>query len=150
MKRFQWPLQRLLDVTVQRQRAMRAELAAVVSAIAEVQSKIDRRRELLRVLLEDLAGQDVAERITNQQVFMSFSVSCEREIERLGTKRSELESEREERRQALLNIRAECQTLEKLREEAWKQYVSEVQSEQQKELDDVVNTAYARRIMTGG
>ncbi|MFP4054370.1 MAG: hypothetical protein ACLFV7_10980 [Phycisphaerae bacterium] len=150
MKRFQWPLQRLLDVTVQRQRAIRAELAAVVSAIGEVQSKIDRRRELLRVLLEDLAGQDVSERIANQQVFMSFSVSCEREIERLATKRRELESEREERRQALLKVRAECQTLEKLREEAWKQYVSAVQAEQQKELDDVVNTAFARRIMTGG
>jgi flagellar export protein FliJ len=149
MKRFDWPLQKLLDVTVQRERAQRADLAAVNGRIHQTQEQIDRRRELIRTLMEDLAGQSLDDRIANQQTFHSFSQACENEIARLAGIKAKLGKEKDRLTEELLSLRSERQTLETLREEAWKQYCAEVQRQEQKELDDTVNTAFARRIMTG-
>ncbi len=150
MKRFDWPLQKLLDVTVQRERAMRADVAAVNARIAEARDQIDRRRELIRTLMEDLGGQSLTDRIANQQTFHRFSQACEQEIDRLWGVKGKLEKEKERLTGELLALRSERKTLETLREEAWKQYCAEAQKQQQKELDDTVNTAFARRIVTGG
>jgi flagellar export protein FliJ len=149
MKRFDWSLQKLLDVTVQRERAQRAELASVNGKIHQVREQIDRRRELIRTLMEDLAAQTLPDRIANHQTFHSFSQACQKEIARLGGIEAELGKEKERITADLLALRSERQTLETLREEAWNQYCAEAQKQQQKELDDTVNTTFARRIMTG-
>ena len=68
MKRFRWSLQRLLDVTVQRERALRAELVALSGRISRLREEILRRRAVLRTLLEELGRQDIERRIRNQEV----------------------------------------------------------------------------------
>ena len=50
MKKFQWPLRRLLDVTTQRERALRMDLFRLSQKIADVHRRIFRRRAALRDL----------------------------------------------------------------------------------------------------
>ena len=53
MKRFTWPLQRLLEVTVQRERALQAELLALSRQVASLRQRILRRQAVLRGLLAE-------------------------------------------------------------------------------------------------
>ncbi len=149
MKRFQWSLQRVLDVTIQREDTVRSELADLADQIERTEERICERKNLLRSLLEDMGRQDLPERIPNQHVFMEFSVACERQIRRLQEQKQKLETLRAERMQAFMELRAKRQTLEKLREEAWDRYRREFQRQEQKSLDDAVNTTYSRKIITG-
>jgi len=55
VKKFIWPLQRLLDVTVQKELAVRAKLFALSRRIADVHREIFRRRASLRSVLAELA-----------------------------------------------------------------------------------------------
>jgi flagellar export protein FliJ len=147
MKRFRWSLQRLLDVTVQRERALRAELVALSGRISRLREEILRRRAVLRTLLEELGRQDIERRIRNQEVFMTFSAAEERRIRRLNENLKELESQRAQKTAQLLKTRTSRKTLERLREEAYQRYVKEARRIEQKQLDESGNVAFARRLL---
>jgi hypothetical protein len=66
MRKFLWPLQRLLHVTEQRERAMRLEVLAVVQQAAVVKRQILRRQAVLRDLLAGLSL-DAIERVFEQR-----------------------------------------------------------------------------------
>ena len=57
MKRFHWRLQRLLDVTIQREKALRSELFAMSRKIAFAHQEIFRRQATLRAALSDLSSE---------------------------------------------------------------------------------------------
>ncbi len=144
MKRFHWRLQRLLDVTIQREKALRSELFAMSRKIAFAHQEIFRRQATLRAALSDLTGEAFPDRLPRQAVFMECSGKVHDQLKRLKAKLKELESQRAEITERLMQIRTSRQTLERLREEARQRYLREQMKLEQKALDEIAQVSFAR------
>jgi hypothetical protein len=147
MKRFKWPLQRLLDVTAQRELALRAELFALSRDIARRRQAIVTRRAALRATLAELDRQRIEQRIPQQEVFMAAVATDERTIARLKKKLAEMESLRAEKTRQFMKVKASRQTLERLREEARRRHRKEMELEELKQLDESSQISYVRKVM---
>lgn len=149
MKRFHWSLQRLLDLTVQREQAIRAELSELMTRIARTVSEIRQWRSFLQELLEDLDGEAFAARIDRQQVFFDYSPTIEKRIEALGRRRDELEAQRERKIEQFREVHSSRETLERLRAEAERRHRRDEERREQRDVDDRNNMAYARKTLAG-
>ncbi|MFW6065549.1 MAG: hypothetical protein ACOC9S_01890 [Planctomycetota bacterium] len=150
MKRFRWRLQRVLDVTVQREKALRAELFALSRRIVRLRQEIIRRRADLRSVLSDLAGRPPAERIARQEVFMGCAEAVEKEIARLDSEARALEATRSERTQTFMRLRSSRQTLERMREETYRSHMREQLKLEQKQFDESAQVSFARTVSVRG
>ena len=146
MKRFVWPLQRLLDVTIRREEVLRGELAKLAGQIANLKQEVLRRRQLLNGLLEELGKQSFEKRMPQQAVFMFSSVKVEKEIEKFREEIKGLEERRAATTAAFLKERAKRQTLEKLRQQAMQRHRLEQEKIEQKQLDEAGRGAFVRRL----
>jgi flagellar biosynthesis chaperone FliJ len=145
VKRFHWKLQRVLDVKQQRRRALQSDLFLLAQQVAQVREQTLERRTRLRVILEELGGRRLADRIAAQAVFMQFVGVEEAAIAALEARLADLEATRAEVRQRFLEVRAACRMLTRLREDAYREYLREVSRQEQKMLDESAHVAYARR-----
>lgn len=145
MKRFQWRLQRLLDITEQREQVARAELFRIAQQILAVCQEIVERQTVVRMILADLAARDLIERLDDQTVVLTCSAAEQRVIERLRGQQSELEAERETRMSEFLRIRSTRRTLERLREEARQEHLRDEARREQKQFDETAHMAFARK-----
>ena len=145
MKRFKWRLQRVLDITEQRERALRAEIAALAGLIRAVRDEIRARHALVRRLLDDLGRRSLAERMAEQAVIMACAAAEKRILAALEARRAELQAQRDAKTQQYLATRAARRTLERLREEARRRFQAEMSRLEQKELDEAAHIAFARR-----
>jgi flagellar export protein FliJ len=149
MKRFHWSLQRLLDLTVQREQAIRAELSELMTRIARTVSDIRQWRSFLQELLDGLDGEAFAARIDRQQVFFDYSPTIEKRIEALGRRRDQLESQRQSKIEQFREVHSSRETLERLRAEAERRHRQDQERREQREVDDRNNMAYARKTLAG-
>ncbi len=149
MRRFRWRLQRVLDVTVQREKALRAELFGLSRRIVRLRQEIVRRRADLRSVLSDLAGRSFDERIARQEVFMRCAEAVEREIARLEADARDLQARRTERSQTFMRVRSSRQTLERMRREAFDQHTREQLKLEQKQFDESAQVSFARAALSG-
>ncbi len=147
MKRFKWPLQRLLDVTVQRERAVRAKLFSLSRRIAIVHREIFRHQASLRSALAELAEKKLEKRLPEQQVFMRCSEAQEARLDRLKENLKGLKQQRTEEIATFTKTKSSRETLERLKEESLQRYTTEMIRQQQKQLDDSARTAFARKLI---
>ena len=149
MKRFRWPLQRLLEVTRQREQVLQVELFRLSQQIATVHQEIFRRRAALRVALAELAQEALARRLARQQIFMEYSAAEEVRLDRLREELKNLQERRTESMAALAEKRSSRKALERLREQAFGRHVREMMTEEQKQLDEGAHVAFAHEARRG-
>ena len=138
MRRFHWPLQRVLDVNTQRELALRSELISLVRRITHNRQEIIRRRAILRMLLSDIARQSTDRRILLQEVVMGSASWEQRHTRRLEAEIAEWTAERTRKSGELLRLRKSTQTLEKAREEARQEHIrGEMRQEQKDSFRDL-------------
>jgi len=147
MRRFHWPLQRLLDVTVQRERSHRAEVLALSRQTAAVRQQVLLAHAELRAALAELAGQQLAQRLAIHGLYARSLQARQRRIERLEAQLQGLLQRRAEKTVRLLRCRSRRQTLERLREEARRKHLHEQEKLQQKQFDETAHLAKAREAM---
>jgi len=145
MKRFHWPLQRLLDVTIQRERALRAEVFDLSRRIARAHGALFDRRAAVRGALAEIAALPSPRRLPVQETFMGGAEAEIRRIRRMEQELRELQQRRAEKLSALERARSKRQTLERLREEARRRHEQEVLKLEQKQLDESSQSAFVRR-----
>lgn len=150
MRRFQWPLQRLLDVTAQREAAHRAEMLRLSRDIARARQEIVARRRVIRAGLRELAAHALPERIGRQEIVMACSARPERDIRRLQQQLRDLHAQRQRRSEQFIRTRNTRQTLEKMREKARLAHLREALKHEQAELDERAHVAFARRARPAG
>lgn len=148
MKRFKWPLQRLLDVTERRELALRAALFTLSREMVQLRQRILRRQASLRTLLDELAGREAQQRLREQELVLSCSDSVRRELAAMRQTLAGLEAQRAQKTQELMKVRSSRQTLEKLRQQARDRWRLGQQALEQKELDEAAQVAYVRRAMS--
>jgi flagellar biosynthesis chaperone FliJ len=144
MKRFQWPLQRVLDVTLQRERALRMDLFRLSQKIAGVHRKIFRRQAVLRETLGELAARNVGQRLPEQQVVMQCSPAERARLDRMRADLQDLQKLRSDTIDTFIKTRSSRRTLERLLEEASRQHTADMLREEQKQLDESSQVAFVR------
>ena len=147
MKRFHWPLQRLLDVTGQREQVQRAELLAVSRRIARLRQHVLVGRASIRGLIAQLAEAGLPERMRRHDEAMRSAEAHERRIARRVASLAALADERAARTRELLKTRKKRETLERLREEARQQHVREQLKMEQREFDETAHVGRARTMI---
>ncbi len=145
MKRFKWPLQRLLDVTERRELALRAALYGLSRQMVQLRQRILRRQVSLRTLLDDLAARHDEQRLNRQAMVLACSGSARKELRGMEEALAGLENERSTKTREMMKVRSSRQTLEKLRQQALDRHYLQQQAQEQKELDEAAQVAYVRR-----
>ncbi len=144
MKRFDWSLQRYLDVVSQREAALRAKVLAEARNALCVRRKIKRRHEALDATLRGLSAEPVESRLPRQQIAAECFGAERRAMLALGKELVQIEALHKELIARLKDIRARRKTLEKLREEALAEYVRHVSMVEQKQHDEISQMAFVR------
>lgn len=147
MTRFVWKLQRLLDVTVQREQGKRQELAELARRMAELTRLVEYLREGMRRMVARLSDLPFAERLPRQEICWRQSVVVERQIAAMTKQKMELELRKAETMAQFLKLRASRQTLERLREEARKRHQRKLAILEQRQLDESYQISYARQAL---
>ena len=147
MKRFRWRLQRLLELKVQQELALRAVLFQLSRDIAAVRHEIIRREAALRAALAELGDREFQQRLPEQQVFMDCSVSEEAELDGLRGKLEALQQRRSETIDAFKKTKSSRESLERLRDESFRRYTKEALRLEQKELDENSQVTFARQLL---
>ena len=150
MKRFVWPLQRLLEVTQQREEALRAVLAALADRIAHTRDEIQRKQQAIRSQLALLAAHpNVRERIDRLQAMRDCFDAAARRVAALAGAMGELEARRRETIDLLTRTRVSRRTLQRLREEARGRHARQQRRAEQKQLDEAAAVAFVAKRRAG-
>jgi hypothetical protein len=146
MKRFSWRLQRVLEITAQRERLLRAEVLALAHEIARVRHEIAARRKTVQTILDDLGRKALADRLGEQTIVLACAAAEERILAGLQGRREALESERKLKTEQFMKQRTLRRSLERLRETAYDKYRQAMAAREQAEFDEVSHIAFARRL----
>ncbi len=147
MKRFRWPLQRLLEVTAHREQVLRAQLLNLSQEIVGLRQIILARQAVLRSLLAELAKEDLKKRVSKQQLFMNYVQNDQKQIRRLEQQLKELRTLRKQTNAQFLQVRSSRKTLERLRKEAKDRYLRDQLKLEQKQLDEVAHISFAGKLL---
>jgi flagellar biosynthesis chaperone FliJ len=140
-------LQRVLDVTNQRERIQRMELLALSRRIARLRQEVTMHRVRMRSLVAEMAAAEFAERLRRHLDFILLSEAHQREIDRLEAQLRVLSARRAEKTQRLIRTRKRRETLERLREEARQAHVREELKIEQRQFDETAHLAKAREMI---
>jgi GAF domain-containing protein len=102
MAKFRWPLQRLLDVKIQREIAARNELFRLSRELAKLRQEIIRRRSGIRTMLEELAACEFERRLPRQESVIRSCVVDEEQIRKLEAQLRDLEVQRSKKMEQFL------------------------------------------------
>lgn len=144
MKRFVWRLQKVLDIKAKEEQLKQIELFRLTETLAERQSELLMRQQTLRELLGKLRKDRSPERLETQEFFLKHAATNDQLIRTLKKEISDLDVLRKEKTAEVLAAKQFREGLEKLRDEAKKQFIREQEKLEQKEMDDRTSVAFAR------
>jgi len=146
MKRFAWRLQRVLDVKTKEEQVKNAELVNLTGRLAETRGALLNQQRILQDLMDAVAGKGPSERLGEQELLMKCSSANEERIQGLRGRVQELELEQKELIGEVQKIRRFKQGLEKLRENAKRQFIEHEEKLEQKELDEAACIGFRRKM----
>lgn len=145
MKTFSWPLQRLLDLAVQKEQILQGQVLKLAQEIRTLHQEVRQIRSQIADRLRDLALQSLMERLARREIFLQWSTSRENEIAAKQGQAAVLREKRASLLEEFHKARAARKTLEKLREESLLRYRKESQRTEQGLLDEAAQGIHARR-----
>lgn len=145
MKKFKWSLQKLLEVTDQREQMQRAKVAELARQITLIDAEILDRKNRVAEILQRLGQLKLQQRLVSHYVYLGSVDRIEESVERLEENRRKLHAERSAQTDELVRIRNYRQMLDRLRDEAWLTHKREADLEELKQLDESAGSAFLRR-----
>ena len=142
MKRFVWRLQRVLDVKTKEEQRKRIELLKLTEKLAETQGELMIRKRILEDVIADITRKNPRERLGEQEFFLRYSATDDKQIKKLKNRVSKLESQQKEKIIEVLRIRRFKEGLEKLGDEAKRQFIKEQEKLEQKESDEQASISF--------
>ena len=122
MKKFIWPLQRLLDIKVKQEDFARIELVTITEQIVIIRGQIMMQKMVLRNLFSEL----------NKTLHQNLE---------------QAEQKRKNKIEEVVALRKLRKSLDQLRAKALIRYREEINQAEQKQLDESITTTFARKIL---
>ncbi len=148
MRRFEWRLERVLEIKKKQEQRERAELFELTERLAQGRAALLMRQKMLKDMIRDLAETDPRQRLGEQEFFLRHAVTGDEQIRMLKDQVSALESQQREKIAEVLKIRRFKEGLEKLRAEAKRQFIEEQEKLDQKELDETATVSFVRKSLS--
>lgn len=145
MKRFVWRLQRILDITAKQEQAKKIELVQLTEKLAETRGELLMLQRIIQDIISSIAENMPRKRLSEQEFFLRYSATSDEQIKNLKDQVSGLESQQRKKIAELLKAKRFREGLERLRDEARKQFMEEQEKLEQKELDERATVSFAQR-----
>ncbi|MHC4187211.1 MAG: hypothetical protein ACYSRQ_03370 [Planctomycetota bacterium] len=144
MRKFEWRLQRVLDIKKKEEQTKRAELLELTEKLASARSELLFQKKILENLITEISTQENKERLKQQEYFLKCSKTNNERIKALSKKAKQLESKQKTKIVEVLKIKRFKEGLEKLREEAKTKFFEEAERLEQRELDERATIRFVR------
>jgi flagellar export protein FliJ len=145
MKRFNWRLQRVLDIKTRQEQTKREELLKITEKLAQRRGQLLTRQRILRDIALDIAGKIPEKRLSEQEFFLKYSAASDEQIKKLKDEINGLEIQQSRKIAEVIKIRQFKEGLERLRAEAKKRFIEEQEKFEQKELDEGATMVFTRK-----
>jgi flagellar biosynthesis chaperone FliJ len=149
MAKFVWHLQRVLDVKKKQAQAMRMELLHLTEQVAQVRLQLMMRQQAIQAMLESVAKAASHERMNRQALAMDFSEGSQAQIKALEEQVETVQARKKEKTEALLALRQASEGLERLRMDAERRFIKDMDKKEQKMADELSVLKYARCVTLG-
>ncbi len=147
MKKFIWPLQRLLDIKEKQEDFARIELVTITEQIVIIRGQIMMQKTILRSVFGELNQLEPQQRPQQQRECMEYAHVIDAKIETLGQALEQAEQKRKKKIEEVVKLRKFRKGLERLRAKALVDYHEQINREEQKQLDENITTTFARKIL---
>lgn len=147
MRKFQWRLDRVLDVRHQQKQRVKFELIDLAGQLVRARADLLAQREILEQTARRVGGLSGTGRVHQQRLFLESSGQTDSAIAQLKSRIQELKEQQKHKRDEYRQLHSSCQAMEKLREKAKEQWLQEQNAAEQKQLDEAVTTAFARKVL---
>lgn len=147
MKRFVWRLQRVLDIKRKAEQVKRAELLALTEKLARARGELLMQKRILENIIADIAGKAPKKRLAQQEFFLKWAASNDESIKKLKQQERELQAQQREKIEEVLKLKRFKEGLERLRDRAKMQFITEQERLEQKELDEGATISFTRKII---
>jgi flagellar export protein FliJ len=144
MKQFSWPLQRLLDLAVQKEQILQGQLLKLAGEIRSLRQEVRQIHQDVADRLAELGRQQLAQRLARREVFLRWATLRENEIALKQAQAQTLQEQRRKLLEQLHSARSARKTFERLREESLLRYKKQALRAQQGRLDEAAQSAHAR------
>ncbi|MHC4265498.1 MAG: hypothetical protein ACYSUK_06135 [Planctomycetota bacterium] len=144
MRKFEWRLQRVLDIRKKEEQTKRAELLELTEKLASVRSELLFQKKILENLITQICTQKNSERLKQQELFLKSSKTNNERINILEEKAKQLESQQKIKIVEVLKIKRFKEGLDELREEAKTKFFQEAEKLEQRELDERATIRFVR------
>lgn len=147
MKRFVWRLERVLKIKTIEEQKKRAELFALTERLSQSRGELLTQEMILKEIISDIAGKSPQKRLVEQEFFLKCSAASDELIKKLKQKIKELELLHKKKIEEVMDARKFKEGLEKLREQAKKDYIREQEKLEQREMDEGTTVSFTRQII---
>jgi len=147
MKKFVWPLQRVLELKCKQEDLYRRQLVSLTEQAAGIRSRIMVARADLRLQCSQIKDAPSQTRLAKQELFLQFVHVIDNKIKSMQLKLQEIEQLRTETLTKVLHLRKERKALQKLRQKAIEQFTYEQNRLDRKNLDEHANIAFVRNLI---
>lgn len=144
MKRFVWPLQKVLDIRTKEEQKKRAELLELTRRLTENQSALLTRQMILKEMISDINEAEIEKRLNKQEFFLQYSVTIDRQIKKLHDHVEQLKLEQRAKIEDVIKTRRYKEGLEKLRENAKREFIEHQEKLEQKDADEMASISFVR------
>ena len=149
MKRFVWPLQRVLDVRKKQEQIKKTELLRLSEKLAQTRGKLLVQQRILRNIISAINAEEPQKRLSKQQLFIKCSQVNDELINKLKTKIKELEKQYKDKIAEVLRLRQFRQAMEQLRARTKIKFLKAQQKLEQKQMDERAVIGFIRKQTTG-
>jgi len=147
MKKFEWRLQKVLEVNQKKLEAKKAELFKISEQLAVTRASLITQKRILQNEIEKVAKEKSSQRLARQQLLL---VSCKKNdeiIKRLKGQVQELQILKDKATEEYIKLKKFTDGLEKLREKAKTEHIQQQEKQQQRLADEQTNARFARALL---
>lgn len=146
MKAFKFRLQTSLNVSQRREQVAKEELQACMMEKERLEEKLLQMQNKLGRLEERVRELGLAQSLS-QEVLMhrEYLPVLHKQVRQLQDRLARAEERVENARRILLERKKESQSLERLRDKEWQDYLHDLSQEEQKAIDEVAISTHYRK-----
>jgi len=147
MKKFQWRLQKVLEIKKKQEQAKRVELFKNTEKLAETRSELIMQKKIMENISENIKKQNPEKRLSQQELFLKNAETNNRKIKRLTQKEKKLRQIQAQKTQEVMKLRSLKEALEKLKEKAKEKSKMQQEKLEQKASDHQAAIKFVRNKM---
>ncbi len=146
MKKFIWRLQKVLDINQKREKAERAKLFEVTEQLALARTQLLAQQRILQDVINQVAKDDTTQRLNKQELLLKSTKTNDSIIKNIKENITLLNEKKRKITEEFLKLKRSNEAMEKLRQKAKLEYISEQEKLMQKEMDEHTGIRFARKI----